>query len=383
MSGKPTDHKGLGWTTRDGKPISARPLKVDELDAVYALSHDQLKAEMADRAVAEGILRHNSDAIWGVYEMEGEHEKGLVGFLSFLMLTAEGAAAVRTGKFDALHPDLRYQVRSGERPSLVYIWLIVARGFGGLAIPLVTHAMGSLYVGIPMCGKAATEAGAQAFRNFGFQPVHRGKPDVGSVFWRDTSPSAIKVETNSPSIRVAVAHSSLEFEHARAIRAVVYMGEQLCPYAEEFDGNDYTATHFVAYVDDEPAATLRVRYFGSFVKIERLAVLKRFRGKSLADEITTFALEFLARKGFTKGYGHPQLHALEFWKRHGFRLIEEVPQFAFSDHQYVAVEGDITPHDDAITIHTDPMRVVRPEGDWDVMGVLDQSAARPATNPRA
>ena len=36
---------------------------------------------------------------------------------------------------------------------------------------------------------------------------------------------------------------------------------------------------------------------------------------------------------------------------------------------------------DAITVMSDPYVIVRPEGRWDTPGALDNSAARPATNP--
>ena len=36
---------------------------------------------------------------------------------------------------------------------------------------------------------------------------------------------------------------------------------------------------------------------------------------------------------------------------------------------------------DALGFDTDPMVLLRPEGDWDRPGILDRSAGRPATNP--
>src|SRR5208283_3516984 len=67
-----------------------------------------------------------------------------------------------------------------------------------------------------------------------------------------------------------------------SIRAAVYMAEQDCPFAEEFDGNDHCATHFLGFVDNEPAGCLRARFFHDFVKLERLAVRKSYRRSTLA-----------------------------------------------------------------------------------------------------
>jgi hypothetical protein len=56
-------------------------------------------------------------------------------------------------------------------------------------------------------------------------------------------------------------------------------------------------------------------------------------------------------------------------------------RFVFSDHEYVETIRELTPPDDAVTIDSDPLVVLRPEGAWDRPGVLDRSARRPATNP--
>src|SRR4051794_24719610 len=64
-----------------------------------------------------------------------------------------------------------------------------------------------------------------------------------------------------------------------------------CPYEEEFDGNDFSATHLIGYVGNEPAACLRVRYFADFAKIERLAVRREFRTTRLAVTVMRAGIE--------------------------------------------------------------------------------------------
>lgn len=382
MDGTPREDKRLTWTTTDGIIMSVRPLKGTELPDVYALSDDQFAGSMAPLGIARAVLEHNSDAIWGVYRAEGAGEK-LVGFVSFLMLNEAGAKRLRDDALDALHPDLAFLTPTGVRPALIYVWLIVARGNAAVAVPLVTQGMGSLYAGLPLCGRASTEAGARGFRNFGYRPVHPDRPDVGNLFWLDRSPSTAVTVVSAPKVRVAVTHSALELEHARAVRAIVFMGEQTCPLAEEFDGNDYGATHFIGYVSDEPAGTLRLRYFGTFVKIERLSVIDRFRKLAVADELIRTSLEFSRRKGYRKAYGHPQVRLIPLWAKYGFRCIEGIEEFTFSDHRYRAVVADLEPHEAEITIDSDPYIIVRPEGAWDEPGILERSAARPPTNPHA
>jgi predicted GNAT family N-acyltransferase len=159
------------------------------------------------------------------------------------------------------------------------------------------------------------------------------------------------------------------------------MSEQFCPYDEEFDGNDYSATHLLGFVDGEPAAILRMRYFASFVKFERLAVLPRFRRTLIAQEVVEAAIEICRRKGFTSLYAHAQKRLVKFWSRFGFEPLYKNTKLVFSDHEYVEIGAELIAHRDPITRLSDPYVIIRPEGRWDEPGILDRSAARPATNP--
>ena len=167
-----------------------------------------------------------------------------------------------------------------------------------------------------------------------------------------------------------------------AIRAIVFMSEQNCPYGEEFDGNDLTATNVLVLVDGEPAATMRIRYFADFAKLERLAVRSQFRNEHLATGIYAWVLEFCARKGYVKTFGQCQTRLLP-WLQNAFdaKIIGE--PYHFSDHEYVPYQIDASPPEDHLSILTSPMVLARPEGDWDMPGVLERSAIRPATNPGA
>ena len=61
-------------------------------------------------------------------------------------------------------------------------------------------------------------------------------------------------------ISVTVVRSMEDLMRVMAVRSAVFVGEQRCPYREEFDGNDFSGTHLLGYVGHEPAASLRIRY---------------------------------------------------------------------------------------------------------------------------
>lgn len=185
-----------------------------------------------------------------------------------------------------------------------------------------------------------------------------------------------------PVVTIKLASTSDELMQCFALRAAVFMGEQVCPYAEEFDGNDYAASHIIMYVDGEPAGSMRLRWFQSFVKLERCVVLKRFRGLGIHHEINAWAKRFAQRKGYTKAYVHLQRRHLPMMEKEGFRRVDG-RIFKFSDHEYYAIYCDLDAVEGAVTLETDPMVVNRPEDRLDEEGVLERSAARGASNPHA
>jgi predicted GNAT family N-acyltransferase len=168
---------------------------------------------------------------------------------------------------------------------------------------------------------------------------------------------------------------------AMAIRSAVYMGEQECPYREEFDGNDFAASHLVGYLGDEPAGCMRLRFFADFAKIERLAVRREFRHLGLASRIVQAGIDLCRVKGYQKLYAHSQSRLIGFWRRFGFKQLKGAKEFVFSDFDYSEVVLDVSRSPHAISIGADPYVTIRPEGRWHTPGVLERSAARPATRP--
>ncbi len=179
------------------------------------------------------------------------------------------------------------------------------------------------------------------------------------------------LSNNDDDVMVFVVSSTEEYVQSVAIRSAVYIGEQNSPYCEEFDGNDFSSTHLLATVGGEPVGTMRVRYFNSFAKLERLAVLKPYRGKKVAHELAGSAVDLCRRKGYTKLYGHCQKRFLLFWRQFGYRQMEDVAPFEWAGHEYLPIWADLEPAEDKLDIFSSPMQLIRPEGDWDRPGVHD------------
>jgi predicted GNAT family N-acyltransferase len=180
---------------------------------------------------------------------------------------------------------------------------------------------------------------------------------------------------------INVARTFEDLSRVIALRSAVYIGEQDCPYDEEFDGNDLAATHLLAYIGDEPAGCLRVRFFADFAKLERLVIRKEFRKSRAAFQLVNAGLKLCQKKGYRRAYGHSQTRLVNFWGRFGFRTFEGAQSFVFSDFDYVELAADIEPDPEAVRIGSDPYVIIRPEGRWHTPGILERSAIRAATSP--
>ena len=186
--------------------------------------------------------------------------------------------------------------------------------------------------------------------------------------------------TPPPSIAIRLASDADDLMQCFALRAAVYMGEQRCPYREEFDGNDFTASHLLLSVDGEPAACMRLRWFGAFVKFERAAILRRYRSMGLFAPFVDWAREFARSKGFSQAYLQAQQRLWPLMEREGFRRLD-ARTFHFSDHAYGAFTCDLAVDPGAPSISDEPLVLNRREDRRHLPGILDGSVERGATNP--
>jgi predicted GNAT family N-acyltransferase len=113
-----------------------------------------------------------------------------------------------------------------------------------------------------------------------------------------------------------VAHSEI-----KAIRHQVFEVEQGIDHALEFDGKDETAQHLLAYWQQQPVGTSRIRYLSpEIAKIERLAVLKEFRGQGIAKQLMQFALENIQTTEVKEVIVHAQEYIKNLYLNLGFKV---------------------------------------------------------------
>ncbi len=138
-------------------------------------------------------------------------------------------------------------------------------------------------------------------------------------------------------LSVKIAHLPDDWAPIRAIRRAVFQQEQGVEEALEFDGRDDEAVQFLAYLDDRPVGTARIRFLSqSTAKLERLAVLSDARKQGVGQQIMQTALKFLGEKNISEIRIHAQEPVKEFYQALGFEVegdrFEEagIPHFKMS-----------------------------------------------------
>ncbi|MBW8709399.1 MAG: GNAT family N-acetyltransferase [Alphaproteobacteria bacterium] len=351
--------------------------KLDELDAARVAKHlvifepsEQVIADLVDKArlsipalapTAEAlrVQRHNPICIMALARKSKFDPRQPVGegFIAILPLNELGLQVLALDSFDATRPDLRLIAGPTERPAGIYMWGVYAPGSLAAGIALFMEKMSSpQYAGVSLYSRPITEMGRKYQEVLGLtQGVQIGATKAPHIWTFPRTPQPPIYDSYVPrsgqkTVGITVARNLEDLGRIIALRSAVYIGEQECPYEEEFDGNDLAATHLLAYIGDEPAGGLRLRFFADFAKLERLVVRKEFRKTRTAFQLVNAGLDLCRKKGYRRAYGHSQTRLVNFWGRFGFRTFDGAKSFVFSDFDYVELAADLEPDSDAVRI---------------------------------
>ena len=121
-------------------------------------------------------------------------------------------------------------------------------------------------------------------------------------------------------------------ETAMEIRKKVFVEEQKVDISLEIENEDL-CTHFLLYYRRKPVATARYRTTEKWIKLERFAMLKEYRGKGLGNDLLRFVLND-ARKKNRKIYLNAQSQVTGYYAKFGF-VIKGEPFFEAGIEHYL------------------------------------------------
>lgn len=117
-------------------------------------------------------------------------------------------------------------------------------------------------------------------------------------------------------IKTELINDKDQIDLAFFIRRQVFVEEQHVTVERE-SMDDAESVHYLATYNELPAGAARYRKTTKGTKIERIAVLKNYRGKGIGEAILLQILEDV--KLDEKIYLHAQVNAIEFYKKNGFK----------------------------------------------------------------
>ena len=397
MDGPILKHRPLDLIA-PSRRFTVRPATLSELGLLIDAAAPEIPAMKVIEPAIRRVFSFNPETILAVLD-----DKRLAGGFAFLYLNETGLERLLEGAFSVADPDLAHLAAPGEEPRGLYAWAMYLPGQRVAAMGNIMQFIRRPGLAeVDMYARPGTVKGWKFMERTGFEPVAGGPSDLFVYHRRAPTPFAspvhrqlaglseavaTKLRAGEPGANGAVRARRMQVKIARgaddllmvyAIRAAVFLAEQACPYAEEFDGNDHCATHFIGFVGDEPACCLRARYFADFVKLERLAVRKEFRRTRVSFDVVRTAVEHVRRKGFRRIYGHAREGLEKFWAHFGAKPLAPGRDFVFSDYRYSEMMAEYEALPGAIGLESGPYVIVRPEGDWDRPGILESSTERKA-----
>jgi predicted GNAT family N-acyltransferase len=117
---------------------------------------------------------------------------------------------------------------------------------------------------------------------------------------------------------------------ASAIRLAVFVEEQGVPREIEMDEIDAQCLHALAFADGAAIGTGRLLPDGH---IGRMAILKPWRGRGIGSAILDSLIDAARRRGDREVMLSAQVHAVAFYRAHGFEVEGEVYEEAGIAHQ--------------------------------------------------
>jgi predicted GNAT family N-acyltransferase len=118
---------------------------------------------------------------------------------------------------------------------------------------------------------------------------------------------------------------------ARGIRFRVFVQEQGVPRDIELDEHDGLCLHALAF--DEGGAVVGTGRLLPDGHIGRMAVLGERRGQGVGSLILNQLMNAARERGDAEVLLSAQVHALDFYRRHGFETVGEVFEEAGIPHQ--------------------------------------------------
>lgn len=117
------------------------------------------------------------------------------------------------------------------------------------------------------------------------------------------------------------------YQECLKIRFEVFVSEQQVPEDEEIDSYESDCRHFLVEMDNQYVGTARYRSkdnTDTVVKIERVAVVKPYRGEGVGRALMNHLHESASKEGYLHAELGAQIQAVPFYSALGYEKISDM-----------------------------------------------------------
>jgi predicted GNAT family N-acyltransferase len=126
-------------------------------------------------------------------------------------------------------------------------------------------------------------------------------------------------------VEVRKIKNNKELYECFKIRTVVFVEEQKVPAVEEIDEFEDESTHYVLIIDNKIVGTARTRIIDNYGKIQRVAILKEYRGKGFGKLLMEKIIKNLSKNKSLKYIKlGAQCYAQKFYEKLGFKAYGDI-----------------------------------------------------------
>jgi len=141
-------------------------------------------------------------------------------------------------------------------------------------------------------------------------------------------------------VDVKVVTTEEEKQLAFHVRMQVFVEEQGVPRHLELDEFDNEAVHFIVKKDEEIIGAARLREISPGIgKIERVCILKQYRGHHLGASIMKFIEQYAINHKWERLKLYAQVYAIPFYEKLGYVVTS--PEFLDAYIPHRVMEKDI------------------------------------------
>ena len=125
--------------------------------------------------------------------------------------------------------------------------------------------------------------------------------------------------SKTKGIEIKLVKNKKELSDVFKIREVVFVKEQNVPRDIEMDEFDTNSKHFIVLYSNKPIGCARIRFIGKMAKLERIALLKRYRGKGFGKIMMNYLIKYCKNKNVEEIVMNAQYYLKNYYDKFGFR----------------------------------------------------------------